>query len=251
VADGPLVSVIVATRDRPESLRTCLDALLRLTYPRREIIVVDNAPTSNATMDLVTGAFGHMPHLRYTREDRPGLGRAHNHGLGLARGEMVAMTDDDVVPDPEWLTELVRAFAVDERVGCVTGLILPYELETPAQLWFEQYGGFGRGFNRRVFDLSEHRPADRLYPLTAGKFGAGANMAFRTHVLRSIGGFDPTLGPGTPTLGGEDIDAFFRVITAGYQLAYEPGAFVYHVHRREYTPCTGRFTPGEPATPRS
>lgn len=117
-------------------------------------------------------------------------------------------------------------------MGCVTGLILPVELETRAQYWTERQGGFGKGFDRRVFDLGRNRLPDPLFPFAAGSFGSGANMAFRTSVLQALGGFDSALGAGTPARGGDDLSAFVSVIRAGHQLVYDPGAVVWHHHRR-------------------
>ncbi len=232
--NAPFASIIVATRDRPEPLAVCLNSLLALCYPHYEIIVVDNAPGTNATADLVQKLVGSSPHLRYVCEDHPGLSWARNCGVMAARGEILAFTDDDTVVDPYWLAELVRGFGVAEHVACVTGLILPLELETPAQFLFEAFGGFTRGFIRRVFDLKEHRPEWHLYPYLAGPFGTGASMAFTATFLHREGGFDPTLGAGSKTGGGEDLDAFFRVIMRGYRLVYEPASLLYHLHRRDY-----------------
>jgi GT2 family glycosyltransferase len=150
------------------------------------------------------------------------------------KAPLVAVTDDDVVVDRHWLAELVTGFSVAENVACVTGMIFPTELETPAQVWIEQYGGFSKGFTRRVFDLAKHRPQSPLFPYAAGAFGSGANMAFRTSVLRALGGFDPVLGAGNVARGGDDLAAFFQVITAGYTLVYEPAAIVHHRHHRAY-----------------
>jgi glycosyltransferase involved in cell wall biosynthesis len=234
LADAPLVSVVVATRDRPADLAVSLESLLSLNYPNFEIIVVDNAPSSNVTDDFMRETYGDRAMIRYVREDQPGLGRAHNRGLEDVRGEIVAFTDDDVLVDRWWLAELVQGFAGGANVGCVTGMIFPRELQTQAQMWIEQHGGFGKGYVRRVFDLAENRPANRLYPYAAGAFGSGANMAFRTSALRAMGGFDPALGAGSPGVGGDDLAGFFQVIMAGYALVYEPGAIVHHLHRRDY-----------------
>lgn len=235
LANAPFVSVVVATRDRPESLDACLRSLLSLHYPCYEIIVVDNAPSTPATAALLARSYGAEPRVRYVREDWPGLAAAHNRGLRETRAEIIAITDDDVLVDRYWLAELVKGFSVTERVACVTGMILPLELETPAQLWIEQYGGFSKGFHQRVFDQARHRPRSWLYPYAAGMFGSGANMAFKTAALRELGGFDPALGAGTPALGGDDLAAFFQVVTTGYTLVYEPTAIVRHRHRPEYT----------------
>jgi len=234
LASAPLVSVIVPTRDRPDRLAECLRSLCAVAYPRYEIIVVDNAPTTEATAMLVRDQFGHLPQVRYVREALPGPARARNRGLAVARGEIAAFIDDDAICDPHWLTELVRGFAAGHDVACVTGCILPRELETPAQIWFEQFGGLNKGFSRRIFDLAAHRPPDPLYPFTAGQFGSGPNMAFRTERLRALGGFPVVLCPGNLAIGGEDLFVFFQLIVQGHQIVYEPGALVYHLHRREY-----------------
>jgi GT2 family glycosyltransferase len=223
---APAASVIVPTRERPDRLARCLEALARQDYPRFEVIVVDS-PVTDATAELVRAGVPGLATLRYVRENGRGPARARNAGLRVATGDVVAFVDDDAVPDVHWLTELVRGLSAGANVACVTGLILPLELETPAQVWFEQFGGFSKGFTRRVYDLDRHRPADRLFPYTAARFGSGASMAFRHSVLLDLGGFDPLVG-------GEDADAYFRVISGGYQLVYQPTALVYHEHRREY-----------------
>jgi len=151
-----------------------------------------------------------------------------------ASGEILAFVDDDVVVDAHWLTELVRSFSLAEDVACVTALVLPLELETPAQFWFEEYGAFSRGFTRRIFDMKENHPKTPLYPYTAGGFGTGASMGCTAAFLHSVGGFDPALGAGTPAQNAEDIAIFFQVVSQGYKLVYQPAALAYHLHRRTY-----------------
>ena len=229
---APFVSIIVATHDRPIELGAALQSLLSLAYPRYEIIVVDNAPSTDATAELVQSLAAGRSEVRYVREDCAGLAVAHNRGLLEVTAPIVAFTDDDVRVDRHWLAEIVRGFHVSDRVACVTGLILPSELESPAQAWIEQFGGFTKGFAPRVFDRSNG--SGPLYPYTAGRFGSGASMAFKTAVLRHLGGFDSALGAGTLALGGDDLAAFFQIIMAGYQLVYQPSALLYHHHRRDY-----------------
>ncbi len=233
-SDPPLVSVIVATRDRPEALAVCLERLLALDYPNYEILVVDNAPATDITAALVAEQFGAVAHLRYLREDRPGISWARDCGIRQAQGSLVALTDDDVVVDSHWLTSLVGGFAAAEEAACVCGLVLPAELETQAQIWFEQFASFGRGYTRQVYDLHENRRDTLFYPYT-GLPAIGANMAVRKSVYLELGGFAPQLGVGTPTCGGEDLDFCFRVVAQGHQLVYEPSALMFHYHRRDYT----------------
>ncbi len=227
-AGPPLISVIVATHNRAAMLRQCLDSVLRTGYPRLEIIVVDNAPASDAAELLVRGCYAGR--IRYLREPVAGVARAHNLGLAAANGGIVAFADDDTLVDRRWPAEIARAFAEDPGVGCVTGLILPAELQTAAQAALQRHGGYDKGFAAQQWSLKDP-PADPLFPFTAGRFGSGANMAFRTDLLRALGGFDPSTGTGTPAHGGDDLLAFFRVVANGYALAYRPGAIVWHRHR--------------------
>ncbi|MEV0371305.1 glycosyltransferase [Streptomyces sp. NPDC050636] len=234
--EPPAVSVIVTTHDRPGMLRECLNALLRSGHPSFEIIVVDNAPSDDAAEKLIRECY--TSRVRYVREHMVGLARAHNRGLSAARGWICAFTDDDTLVDPGWITALERAFedrgtdrTVGERVGCVTGLIVPAELETAAQCTLEGHGGFGKGFTRRSWSPA-HPPTDPLFPFTAGQFGSGANTAFRTDVLRELGGFAPATRTGAPAHGGDDLLAFFQVLAAGSAIVYQPDAIVWHRHRR-------------------
>lgn len=231
---APFVSIIVSTRDHPEYIARCLPSLLTLHYPSYEIIVVDNAPSTTATADFVQRSYSAESRIKYVRENRPGLSSARNCGMKVAMGEILAFTDDDVVVDSYWLAELVKTFCSDDNVACVTSLVLPLELETQTQAWFEEFGGFNKGFTRHHFDCTSDHTGNPLYPFTAGRFGTGASMAFTSAFLHEVGGFDPALGAGTRTGGGEDLVAFFQAITRGYRLVYEPSAIVYHLHRRNY-----------------
>ena len=80
---APLVSVVVATRDRTTSLARCLDSVLASDYPAFEVVVVDNDPTSDATASLLASRYADRG-VRYVREDRRGLAAAHNRGLDAA-----------------------------------------------------------------------------------------------------------------------------------------------------------------------
>ncbi len=234
VGDQPLVSVVIATRDRPDMLTTCLSSVRALNYEPFEIIVADSASVSPSTRELVESVAKIDPRVRYVRVDEPGLALAHNRALEKAAGEIIAFTDDDTIVDDHWLDMIVGVFHVDPAIACVTGLIWPVELETVSQRWIESSVGFGKGLVPRRYDLRAARSDDPLFPFAAGKFGSGANMAFRTDVLRSIGGFDTALGTGTRARGGDDLAAFFDVLVSGHVLVYEPGAIVRHAHRPDF-----------------
>ena len=225
------VTVAVCTRNRADKLGECLDALSELDYPRDllDIVIVDNAPSDDSTRDVVA----RYPFMRYLREPRPGLDWARNRAVREARGDIVAYTDDDVSVDRGWVRALAAAFVHEPHAMCVTGLVLPDEIDTKAQLLFEKYGGFGRGFRREVYRVDGGNGAARLYGGT-GRFGTGANMAFRRTFFDREGLFDPALDVGTASNGGGDLEMFFRVLKSGHALVYEPAAMVRHRHRREY-----------------
>jgi GT2 family glycosyltransferase len=229
-AAPPLISVVIATRERPETLARALGSAVALDYPRFEVIVVDNDPATDATEALVRERFAGK--VEYVREPVRGLAGAHNRGAAAAHGEIVAFTDDDVLIDPGWLTALAAAFASEPDVACVTGLIVPAELGTRTQALLEWHARPTKGFARRVANLGA-AGVDELFPYTAGELGAGANMAFTAALLREIGGFDPAMGVGTATLGGDDLMAFFLAVAAGHTLVYQPEALIWHHHHTE------------------
>jgi GT2 family glycosyltransferase len=198
-----------------------------------EVLVVDNMPSTDATRDMVKREFSEA-NVRYLRETRlAGGSAARNTGARNARGAIVAFIDDDELPDRHWLAELLVPFAADRDVACVTGLVLPQQLDTPAQLRLEAYGGYSKGFVERRFDLREHRPPDvPLFPYNAGMLGSGGSMAFRRETFIRLGGLDICLGNGTASRGGEDIDLLFRVIQSGSGIVYNPRSLAYHPHHR-------------------
>ena len=225
---APPITVVVCTRDRPEGLRRTVASLVAQEYPRARILVVDNASSTDATRQVVAG----FPGVEYLAEPVPGLSHARNAAVRVAPpGDVLAWIDDDVVADPHWLAEIARALAEHPDAAVVAGVIVPGELATPAQLWFEQFGGHskGRGFTPDVFSPATAHEQSPLYPLPP--FGTGANMTFRPGVIEGFGGFDPALGAGTPAMGSEDTAAFMRVLHRGGTIVYQPSALVWHYHR--------------------
>jgi GT2 family glycosyltransferase len=234
--DAPFISVVICTRDREDQLQKCLNRLEQQEYPRFEIVVVDNAPTSDAVLHIVKGRVDNGVNFRYCLESRPGLSWARNAGVAAATSDIIAFLDDDDEPDRYWLAGIADGFARSARIGCVTGIVLPATLDTSAEVLFEQIGGHvkGRGFARETFSRSG--PQSPLYPLPP--FGAGANMAFLREVIDRIGGFDVALGTGTSTGAGEDTLAMTLAMLSGYEIAYEPAALMWHHHRPDMAGLT-------------
>jgi glycosyltransferase involved in cell wall biosynthesis len=225
----PSLTIAICTKDRAKRLARLLESLQRVTSASRfretEILVIDNASVDSATRDAVAGFAG----TRYAFEPRAGLDFARNAAVRHATGDLLAFLDDDVVVDRHWLDGLYRAWEGCPGAGGYTGLVLPYRLNTEAQIEFEQRGGFGRGFEAKRFHAAS---ADNpLHPVGAGILGAGCNMAFDRSLLLSLGGFDEALDTGAPLPGGGDLDIFYRVLRSGRTMAYEPRYAVYHEHR--------------------
>ncbi len=229
-AKAPRVSVIVCTRDRPQQLPIVLQSLRRQTRREFELVVVDNAPRDDRTRRVVQTLW---PSAVYVVEPVPGLPRARNAGVRVAGGDVFAFTDDDCHAVPGWIDCFQRAFAADSALGCVTGPILPLELATPAQEALEARGGFNRGWRRRRHTLEDE--AGPVHPVQAWRFGAGGTFALARECARALGGFDEALWT------SEDLDIFYRVLRAGWALAFEPAAAVRHRHLPEWRQLSRRL----------
>jgi GT2 family glycosyltransferase len=227
------VTVVICTRERPDDLARAIESLKAQSQKDFRVLVIDNAPTSDGTAEVVAGMRDGDLRLDYVVEPTPGLSWARNCALPHVDTDIVAWLDDDEVADQNWIAELTRAFRSVPDAAAVSGSVVPAELETWAQWWFEQYGGHtkGRGFAEAVFVGADANGQSPLYPLPP--FGVGANMAFRTRALATMGGFDVGLGAGTPTRGGEDTLMFSQLLLAGHTVAYQPAALTRHFHRRE------------------
>ncbi len=215
-------TVAICTRERPDDLEKCLTALGNLADEPDEVLVIDNNPSTDATRKC-TERFGFA---RYVLEPLQGLDYARNRALAEANSEIVAFIDDDAVADPHWLAHLSVPFR-NPVVAAVTGLTMPIELESDAQIEFEDLTGFSqRGFVTRTF----HAP--QTHPLSVGHIGAGANMAIRKSIVRRVGPFDPALDAGMPSQSGGDHEYFSRLLKAGTHITYTPAALNWHRHRR-------------------
>ncbi len=230
---SPTTSVVIPTVGRPAYVCALVRSLLDGDPAPEEVLVVDNRPADRRTREALERDVAD-PRVRYLAEPVAGASRARNRGLREARGQAVAFLDDDVVVDPGWLRAVREAWTAAPGVGAVTGLILPAELDTAAQLLVQAYGGFDKGFTRRVFDLDAHRLDHPLYPYLVGAYGSGANAVFDRARLLRLGGFDERLGPGTSTRSGEDLDVLLRTVLDGAAVVYEPAALVRHHHRPDY-----------------
>jgi glycosyltransferase involved in cell wall biosynthesis len=219
------VSVVIATRNRQMLLAETLKALAAQRWPRHrfEIIVAYNGST-DATRSVVAkaAATAGAPSIAHLFVGQPGKSYAVNAALQAARGELIAFTDDDVVPDPNWIAALAGA-AEDSGADFIAGRILPnWEVAPPAWMSPALFGVLAipdNGLVRCRIAIDEPAPVMTI----------GANMAVRASVIARVGGLRTDLGKLEGTLRtGEDHEFFLRLLHAGCSGVYEPAALVQH-----------------------
>jgi len=229
------LTIAICTRDRPLVLRGCLERIRRAVDNRYAVLVVDNAPTSDATMHIVEDYVSRGMDIHRVVEPRPGLARARNCALERSTTDFVAFTDDDALPDVNWPCEILRGFSAGENVALVTGLTPPAQIENVVQALFETKLKWSNNLLPECYSMVRQHEYSWPFPFAAGHFGTGANFAVHRQILLDLGGFDEALGAGMRTRGGEDLEIFVRVLRQGYELSYQPAAVVWHLHRKDET----------------
>jgi GT2 family glycosyltransferase len=199
----PRVSVVVCTHNGAQTLSECLARAGELSYPRFELIVVDDG-SSDASREIAAehGA-------RVVAIDHRGLSAARNAGIAAASGEIVAFLDDDAYPDPDWLHYVAAALRADGHAG-VGGPNIPPDDGLVAECVAAAPGG-------PIHVLISDREAEHV---------PGCNMAFRKSALEEIGGFDERF-----RAAGDDVDVCWRLQEAGWTLGFSAGAVVMHRRR--------------------
>jgi glycosyltransferase involved in cell wall biosynthesis len=216
-----LCSVIVCTYQRAASLEDTLAALKRLRVPagiKAEFIVVDNN-SADHTRQVVEAFQRDWPELRYAFEAAQGLSHARNHGIAIARGQYILFTDDDVLPEGDWLVRVVAGLG-DHQADACGGYIAPI-WEAPPPAWLtERFYGF--------LAVRTDREDDYIID-SASRAPFGANMAFRRSVFERVGLFDTERGrKGKLLASGEDGEMFERILAAGLKAVFLGTARVHH-----------------------
>jgi len=222
---GAQIALVVCTRNRADKLASFLAALNRMHCALPwELILVDNGSTDDTGGYLKQFALNFKQPVKLLIEPTPGLGRARNCGWRATQAHIVAFTDDDCYPSPDYLDRILTAFA-NPKVGFAGGRTSLYDLtDAPVTIY-------------------EH-PFEQSYPpahFIVGGVIHGANMAFRRETLNDINGFDDHLGAGTP-FAFEDVDAQLRALAANWAGKYIPDAIIYHHHGRKPGPEINSLT---------
>jgi hypothetical protein len=220
--------VVVCTHNRPDGLRHCLESLCTQTDPEFTVLVIDNAPSSDATERTVE-RFASQLAIQYLCEPAKGLSRARNLALRTVRADIVAWIDDDELADLTWAEQIRSAFSTSPELTAVLGRLLPARLETTAEVLFERFGGHNKGRHSSSATFHRSTLGPRIfYPLPA--VGTGGNMALRlSHVQGTA--FDIHLGAGSRCGGAEDTLFLSELLERGATLRYEPRVLTWHYHR--------------------
>ena len=214
-------SVIVCTYNRAASLQDTLAALAAQEAApglEWEVLVVDNNSRDD-TRRVVEAAQRTWPRLRYVFEAAQGLSHARNRGIAESTGEILLFTDDDVLPEPDWLATTLAGLARHRADAC-GGYIAPI-WESPPPAWLtERFYGFLAVRTDRTDD----------YPITGPEQAPfGANMAVRRRVFDQVGGFDTSRGrKGKVLASGEDGELFERILRAGLEAVFLGSSKVHH-----------------------
>lgn len=214
-------SIIVCTYNRAESLRDTLGALKsQQTVAGREweVIVVDNN-SKDDTRQVIAEFQREWPLLRYEFEGEQGLSHARNHGIDAAHGTVLLFTDDDVLPEPDWMEATLAGLEQYHADAC-GGYIAPI-WEVPPPDWLtERFYGFLAVRTDRSDDYDITSPSQAPF---------GANMAFRRNVFEKVGGFDTSRGrKGNVLASGEDGELFERILAAGFKAVFLGQSRVHH-----------------------
>ncbi len=204
-ASWPKVSVVVCAHEAAHTIDDCLASLGRLTYPDFEVIVVNDG-SGDGTGERASA----YPYVRVIDVPNGGLAAARNVGLAAAAGEVVAYTDADVRVDPDWLTYLVQPLLRSDVAGVGGPNVVPSDDPWVAQCVARSPGG-------PMHVMLDDRVAEHV---------PGCNMAFWTHALVAVDGFNPVY-----VRAGDDVDICWRLQAARQKIGFAPAALVWHHHR--------------------
>lgn len=212
------VSIIIPVFNDAMRLTSCLEALVNQTYPKKlfEIIIVDNSSDED-----IEGICRLFERVIYTHEPRHGSYAARNKGISLAKGEVIAFTDSDCIPEPDWLECGVRRLSSGQNVGFVAGHIkvFPEDVEKPTAV--ELYE-IATAFKQRYY-------VARL------KFGVTANLFTTRSVIEAVGNFNDDMK------SAGDMNWGRRVWAHDYLIQYARDVCVSHPARSTFDQLSKRI----------
>jgi GT2 family glycosyltransferase len=216
--DKPLASVIVVNYNGKQYLKRCMDSLLGQTYPKVEIILVDNG-SSDGSIEFMRESY---PSIKVIVNcENIGFARANNVGIVAAKGEFIATLNNDTEVTPGWLEALINSMASDDAVGMCASKMLRMDDRTLIDSTGILVSRSGACWDRGAFekDTGQFEAAEEVFGPCAGA------ALYRKSMLDQVGLFDEDF-----ISYMEDTDLAFRGRLAGWKCLYVPKAVVYHVH---------------------
>jgi cellulose synthase/poly-beta-1,6-N-acetylglucosamine synthase-like glycosyltransferase len=211
------ITVAIPTLDRPMELSRCLEGLFQGKILPAEVLIVNQGKFQIVEQVIRHFRTQYSIPLIHCSQPPKGLSAARNLATNQAHCHIIAFTDDDCVPDPEWLAYIERVLISAPTADGVTGSIQPLGTGHP--------GDF-------PISIRNHKKGmmfqGRALPWHVG---SGGNFAIRRSWLFLIGGFDERLGAGSPGKAAEDTYLFYRLLRAGTTLRYEPEMVIYHARQ--------------------
>jgi hypothetical protein len=216
-----MVSVIILNYNEKKNLdkllKDCLESVLKTDYPNFEVLFVDNASTDDS-VKFIKREFGQNQKLRIIRNERNfGFAEGNNIGIRRAKGEYIALLNNDTKVDPQWLKELVKTVQPPE-IGAAQSKLLrmtsPDVLDCAGGL-IDYYGyHFERGRGEKSY---KYNKIGEIF------YAKGAGMIIKREVLKKTGLFDPEI-----FIYFDETDLCWRIWLSGYKVLFAPKSIVYH-----------------------
>lgn len=212
----PYVSIVIPNLNGRRHLKMCLSSIQNLAYSHFEIIVVDNAST-DGSVDFVKANY---PRVKLVVNPiNLGFAEGCNIGMRNARGNYVALLNNDIEVDPNWLRELILVAQSDPRIAICASKIMMFHDRKVFNSAGGEYDVYGSGHDRGLYEF-DHGQYSRVEEVF---FACGGAMLVRRDILEEIGLFDSRY-----FIYGEDVDLCWRAWLGGYKVVYVPSAMVYH-----------------------
>ena len=221
MADVPYVSVIIPTYNRARMLPITLDSFVAQDYPedQYEIIVANNNSTDD-TRQVLDDYCTRQQRVRFITESRQGVHYARNSAARIARGEILYFTDDDMIADRQLLSELIKVFDVDPRIGSATGKVVG-KFDVPPPEWVKRH------LINYNLSLTDPATPDEVI-ISPDDLVFSCHQAIRRNAFFQCGGFNPENTAGV-WIGDGETGLGIKLKQAGYKFAYTPKSVIYHM----------------------
>ena len=217
-----MLTVVICTYNGSDTIGRTLDAFCQLHPPSGgwKLVIIDNA-SSDSTPEIIREFTRKLP-LTIIQEPRPGQTLAQNTGISHVEGDFAIFSDDDILPDPNWLVEWCRVIDRFPEIDIFGGTIEP-EFERPPPAYIQNSGWMGM-----LYAVTDRTlPEGPVAPQVATIYGP--NMGFRSSLLERGHRFDSRLMAGPSPLLGNETDFVDRARKAGSSIGFAPSARVRHI----------------------